>query len=362
MIKERLDPMRRPDGGGHKRPLKTPFPGTHQFIRRSTGQVVTERLLADRLLQWLYSQARESTPRLFSQLTSRRVNDGCAFWQFDFPARRTPGAVSRLIRKLAIPLAECLAPETLTSPRRLFERQIRFWHFRPMSARPDHIVSPADARMVVGSFEHQSLLFLKEKFFDYEELLGSDKHQWRHTFQEGQFAIFRLTPEKYHYNHLPVSGRVVDIYEIQGAYHSCNPGAVVRMVTPYSKNCRVVTIIDTSVPGGSGIGYVAMIEIVALMIGDIVQCYSDRRYEAPRPVVPGMFLKRGQPKSLYRPGSSVDVLIFQKDRVRFCRDILANQHHTSARSRFSAAFGQPLVETDVQVRATIAVKGTSDGR
>ena len=352
----------RPDGGGHRHPTMALPPGTHQFVQRSTGQVVTERLLADRLLQWLYSRARENTPRLFAQLTSRRINDGCAFWQFDFPSRRTPAAVDRMIRKLAIPLTECLAPETLTSPRRLFERQIRFWRFRPMSPISDHILSPADARMLAGSFERQSLLFLKEKFFDYEELLGTDKRQWQLAFQEGQFAIFRLTPEKYHYNHLPVSGQVVDIYEIQGAYHSCNPGAVVRMVTPYSKNRRVVTIIDTSVPGGSGIGYVAMIEIVALMIGDIVQCYSDRHYDRPRPVVPGMFLKRGQPKSLYRPGSSVDVLIFQKDRVRFCRDILANQHHASAQSRFSAAFGQRLVETDVQVRATIAVKGEPDGR
>jgi len=358
---EDLIQAHRPYGDDHQQRGKTLPPGAHQFVRRNTGQVVTEHLLADRLLQWLYSRARESTPRLFKQLTSRRVNDGCAFWQFDFPPRRTPAAVDRMVRKLAIPLAECLAPESLTSPRRLFERQIRFWRFRPMSAQPDRIVSPADARMLAGSFAQQSLLFLKEKFFDYEELLGADKPLWRETFREGQFAIFRLTPEKYHYNHLPVSGRVVDIYEIQGGYHSCNPGAVVRMVTPYSKNRRVVTVIDTAVPGGSGIGYVAMIEIVALMIGDIVQCYSDRRYDAPRPVVPGMFLKRGQPKSLYRPGSSVDVLIFQKDRVRFCRDILANQHHESAQSRFSAAFGQRLVETDVQVRATIAVKGRSDG-
>ena len=124
----------------------------------------------------------------------------------------------------------------------------------------------------------------------------------------------------------------------------------------------MVAIIDTAVPGGGDIGLVAMIEIVALMIGDIVQCYSDRHYEDPRPVVSGMFLKRGQPKSLYRPGSSVDVLMFQKDRVRFCGDILANQHHPFAQSRYSTAFGRHLVETDVPVRATIASKGTPDGQ
>ena len=343
-------------------PVERPPMTAHQYVERDTGLVVTERLLADRFLQFLYSRTREKAPHLFRQLTSRRVNDCCAFWQFDLPTRRSPSAVKRLVRELAIPLTECVAPGTLTSPRRLFERQIRFWQWRPMAPDERHVVSPADARMLVGSFGDQSQLFLKEMFFDYEELLGVNKIQWRQAFWHGDFAVFRLTPEKYHYNHVPVSGRVVDIYEIQGAYHSCNPGAVVRMVTPYSKNRRVVTIIDTAVPGGSDIGLVAMIEIVALMIGDIVQCYSDRHYEDPRPVVSGMFLKRGQPKSLYRPGSSVDVLMFQKDRVRFCGDILANQHHTLAQSRYSTAFGRHLVETDVPVRATIASKGTPDGQ
>jgi hypothetical protein len=57
-----------------------------------------------------------------------------------------------------------------------------------------------------------------------------------------------------------------------------------------------------------------MIEVVALMIGEVVQCYSDVRYENPQPIKPGMLLRRGQPKSLYRPGSSTDVVVFQPGR------------------------------------------------
>jgi phosphatidylserine decarboxylase len=57
----------------------------------------------------------------------------------------------------------------------------------------------------------------------------------------------------------------------------------------------------------------------------------------------------------------VDVLIFQKNRVQFCDDILKNQHHAGARSRFSSVFGRQLVETDVHVRATIAWKGDDHG-
>jgi phosphatidylserine decarboxylase len=250
-------------------------------------------------------------------------------------------------------LDECLTPEKLTTARAVFERQIRYWDSRPMPDEPNAVVSPADSRVIVGSLSEISSLFLKEKFFHLEELVGRDKAEWRDALCSGDFAIFRLTPEKYHYNHVPVSGTVTDFYEIPGGYHSCNPSAVVSVVTPFSKNKRVVTVIDTDVPGGTRVGLVAMIEIVALMIGDIVQVYSEAGYENPRPVVPGMFLKKGQPKSLFRPGSSTDVVLFQKGRLSFSTDLTRNLHLQSVQSRFSLGFGQPLVETDLKVRSII---------
>jgi phosphatidylserine decarboxylase len=216
------------------------------------------------------------------------------------------------------------------------------------------VLSPADSRILIGSFDSQSPLLIKDKFFRYEEMLGEDKSRWLTAFDQGDFAIFRLTPDKYHYNHVPVSGKVVDIYELDGHFHSCNPGAIVKVVTPYSKNRRVVTIIDTDLPGGSNVGLVAMVEVVALMIGEIEQCYSEREYDTPVPVEPGMFLKKGQPKSLYHPGSSTDVLIFQKNRIQFSEQIKENLRHQQAKNRFGQAFNQPLIETDVAVRSLIA--------
>jgi phosphatidylserine decarboxylase len=218
---------------------------------------------------------------------------------------------------------------------------------------PDVIVSPADSRMLVGSFCDSSHLFIKGKFFDYEEMLWTDKKTWLKAFSEGDFAVFRLTPEKYHYNHTPVAGKVVDFYQIPGSYHSCNPNAVLSMATPYSKNKRVVTIINTDVEGGTGAGLVAMIEVVAMMIGDIIQSYSEEGYAKPIPIGTGMFVKKGVPKSLYRPGSSTDVLIFQRGRVKFAEDIVVNMFHQGAESIFCKGFGMPLVETEVNVRSMI---------
>jgi phosphatidylserine decarboxylase len=268
------------------------------------------------------------------------------------------------LSKCGIDLSECIdPPEQLDTPRKIFERRIRYSECRPMPDETDAIVSPADARVLVGSFHETSLIFLKEKFFSFEEMFGSDNNLWQRAFSGGDFAVFRLTPDKYHYNHTPVAGQVVDFYAIDGDYHSCNPTAVVTVATPYSKNKRVVTIIDTDVPGGTAVGLVAMIEVVALMIGDIVQAYSEEGYAAPRQIEKGMFLRKGQPKSLYRPGSSTDILIFQEGRMDFATDIRNNMSLAGVSSRFTQGFQTPLVETDIRVRSllgrsrTISSKG-----
>jgi phosphatidylserine decarboxylase len=323
----------------------------HQYIERDSGRVVTEQLIGDRMVKLLYHSVRENSTRLFSILTSSWSSHILSMVNFDRPIL----SEQAFLADCGIDLSECLAPAAhLDTPRKIFERMIRYWECRPMPTEPDAVVSPADARVLVGSFRETSMLFLKEKFFSFAELLGSSKALWHTTFAGGDFAVFRLTPDKYHYNHTPVAGTVVDFYEIDGQYHSCNPAAVVAVATPYSKNKRVVTIIDTDVPDGTGVGLVAMIEVVALMIGDIVQAYSSEAYNAPRDLEKGMFLAKGQPKSLYRPGSSTDILIFEEGRISFAEDILDNMQKTNVSSRFSHGFQKPLVETDIKVRSLLA--------
>jgi phosphatidylserine decarboxylase len=307
------------------------------------------------MVRMLYHGVRENNTALFRLLTSSWSSHILGMANFDRPVL----SKRAFLANCGIDLSECLdPPEQLDTPRRIFERRIRYQECRPMPDEVDAVVSPADARVLVGSFRDTSRIFLKEKFFSFEELLGSSSVFWQDAFGGGDFAVFRLTPDKYHYNHTPVSGQVVDFYAIDGDYHSCNPTAVVTVATPYSKNKRVVTIIDTDVPGGTGVGLVAMIEVVALMIGDIVQAYSDSGYDAPQPVEKGMFLQKGQPKSLYRPGSSTDILIFQVGRIDFAGDILDNMSLAGVSSRFTQGFQKPLVETDIKVRSLLGRRRT----
>ena len=262
----------------------------HAYVERETERVVDEQFFGDRVVRFLYSRARESAPAMFRVLTGRRMSSPLGTLQFDLPlAPRLLGS-RKFMHDCGVDLAECVDPlEHFDTPRKIFERRIRYWDCRPMSDDESEVVSPADARMIVGSLAAESHLFLKDKFFDLAELLGAGS-RWVDSFRGGDYAIFRLTPDKYHYNHTPVAGRVVDFYEVSGTYHSCHPAAVVEMVTPLSKNKRVVTIFDTNVPGGTGIGRLAMIEVVALMIGEVRQCYSAFEYRDPRPVERGQLL------------------------------------------------------------------------
>ncbi len=321
----------------------------HQYVERSSKAIKTEHFLGDGPIRALYSTVREHAPTLFNLLTGKRASAVLAYLMYDFPL-----ASLKKSGLQDIDLTECVDPNELTTLRKLFERKIRYWECRPLEGSQDSVVSPADSKVLLGSFREQSHLYVKEKFFTLSELLGAQKNEWIESFKDGDFAIFRLTPEKYHFNHTPVAGQVLDIYRISGEYHSCNPFALVAFASPYSKNERVITIIDTDVLHGAGAGLVAMIEVVALMVGDIVQCYSEDRYESPRQIEKGMFLKRGCPKSLYRPGSSTDILLFQKDRVRFSQDLIENLHRCDVQTRFARGLASPcLVETEVRVRSEI---------
>ncbi len=327
----------------------------HQYIDRATGAVADERLMANRIIRTLYSPKLENAPLLAKFASSRKVSEVLGYLNYDNALSSRMSGMRRFLRSCGIDASELVDdPKSLDIPRKVFERKIKYWQYRPMPRARHCVVCPADSRVMMGSLSDTSGLYIKGKFFEFPELLGGKGSRWTRRFDGGDFAVFRLTPEKYHYTHVPAAGEVADIYSVNGRYHSCNPHAAVRLLTPYSKNRRVVTVINTDGEGGEGIGYVAMIEVVALMVGQIDQRYSEERYDHPQALEKGMFLRRGAPKALFRPGSSTVVLLFQPGRVRFARDLVRNQNKDGVRSRYSVGFGQPVVETDVKVRSLLA--------
>jgi len=327
----------------------------HQYIDRATGAVADEQLMANRIIRTLYSPKLENAPLLAKLASSGKMSQVLGYINYDNALSSRMSGMRRFLRQCGVDSRELVDdPTTLNTARKVFERKIKYWQFRPMPRAEHCVVCPADSRVMVGSLRETSGLFIKGKFFEFPELLGGKGSRWTRRFADGDFAVFRLTPEKYHYTHVPVTGEVADVYSVQGRYYSCNPNAAVRLLTPYSKNRRVVTVLDTDCEGGEQVGCVAMIEVVALMVGQIVQRYSENRYDNPQAVRKGLLLRRGAPKALFRPGSSTVVLLFEPGHVHFATDLVGNQRKEGVRSRYSAGFGIPVVETDVKVRSLLA--------
>ena len=328
----------------------------HEYILRDTGEVAREKLVGDRAVRALYSPKLENAAWLSRLASSRKVSELLGYLNYDNKLSSRASGMKRFLENCGIDLSELLDdPSSFTTARQMFERKVRYWECRPLPVQKRSVVCPADSRVAVGSMSAASKLLIKGKFFAFPELLGGPRNRWTKAFRDGDFAVFRLTPEKYHYTHVPVAGTVADFYAVDGRYHSCNPNATAKLITPHSKNKRVITIINTDGQGGTNIGFVAMIEVVALMIGQVDQRYSDHEYDDPQPIEKGMALRLGAPKALFRPGSSTVVLLFQNDRVRFAGDLVRNQQRSEVRSRYSKAFGHVLVETDVAVRSLLAL-------
>lgn len=325
----------------------------HQYIERETNKKINETFIGDEYIKFLYSTLREDYNYLFKLLIDSKTTKILAFFKYDMPLSRSK--VEYYLNTMNIKKEELYDDITkIKSLRDIFERKIKYWETRKMINDERAIVSPCDARCHIGTFNKKSIFYIKEKFFDLYELIG--RLRWYDRFSEGDYAVFRLTPDKYHYNHCPVTGIVEDFYEIDGYYHSCNPISLITEDNLLSKNKRYVTIINTDISNGTNIGYVIMVEIVALMIGQIVQCYSENFYDNPQNIYKGLILKKGQPKSLFKPGSSTTVLLFEKNKVSFCEDLLKNLKRRDVESRFTFNLLDRVVETDLKVRSTIGFK------
>jgi len=129
-----------------------------------------------------------------------------------------------LFTSKGIDLRECLDPPAqLDTLKKNLRKKDPLLGMPSMPNDPGAVLSPSDARMLFGSFCETSGLFLKGKFFAFEELIAANKKKWREALQEGDFAIFRLTRRSITTTTRRCPGKVVDFYHIPGSYHACNP-------------------------------------------------------------------------------------------------------------------------------------------
>lgn len=327
----------------------------HHYIDRYTQQPKCETFAGDWIVYHTYRNADRYSPWLLESLTGKVASRLLATAYFDLPW--SPVARNRYVQNYGIDPTEMRKPlEECHTRRDLFTRQLKYETCREMTSNVKTVISPSDSRVLVGNLESDQDFFIKDRFFSMSDLLGGFM-TYTAIFHGGDFAIFRLAPDDYHYYHNCVSGVIEDIYKVEGRLASVSPVALGTMKELLSHNLRWVTIIDTDVENGSQVGKVAMIEIAAQVIGGMTQETSTNGYENPKPLERGMFLERGRPKGMFLPGSSTVVVMMERNRVEFVPDLRQQQQRQDVASLYRhGLFGCDMVEVYVQVRDTIAYR------
>jgi phosphatidylserine decarboxylase len=177
---------------------------------------------------------------------------------------------------------------------------------RPIAPGERVAVLPADGRhLAFPNVDAAEGFYVKGAKFTLGELLG--EAALAEKFAGGAMLISRLCPVDYHRFHFPVDGLPGEPRKIQGWLYSVSPVALRRNLRYLVENKREVTLIESP-----AFGTVAMIEVGATNVGAIRQSY-----------LPGRVASKGDEKGLFAFGGSCVITLFQRGRIRFDADFVA---------------------------------------
>ena len=169
------------------------------------------------------------------------------------------------------------------------------------------IGSPVDCKLLLfDSIEHMQTIYIKSRHFT---LAKMELPSWE-TYK-GSVAVCRLAPSDYHNFHMPVTGKIVNIYNkpTPNPHNMSHPVTrsvmVSEDITPLTYNRIEHVIIDTA------FGLVAMCVVGATGVGTII--FEDF-------FKPGAFVDRGNLVGRFEKGGSTIVLITEH-RVAWDSDI-----------------------------------------
>ncbi|KAJ3307445.1 hypothetical protein HDV03_000093 [Kappamyces sp. JEL0829] len=276
---------------------------------RQTGQLQKEKIpayirIGIRLLyQVAGSKSTVESKSIKRLLKSMTIKQGI---KFDSPA--SVKHIAQFAAYHNLDLDEVLDPiESFKSFNEFFFRKLKPGARVLASEDPAVLVCPADARSnCFATIADAQSFWIKGSKFTLATLLGSE--ELASQFHGGSLAIFRLAPQDYHRFHFPVDGVLESSKTIEGAYYTVNPMAVRTTVDVYTENARNISIIQSEHHGK-----VAYISVGAMLVGSIVLTSQ----------VGGRY-KRMDEHGYFKFGGSTIVLLFERNRVTFDADLVAN--------------------------------------
>lgn len=249
----------------------------------------------DVLIQWMYGTllGRVTVKMLINPMISRLGGKILS-------TKLSSYIIPSFCKKNGIDLSEYEKQE-FSSYNDFFTRKIKTGK-RPVEMKENMLISPCDAKLSVYKIDTKLRFAVKHTMYTVPQLLKDKKIAEK--YQGGYAAVFRLTVDDYHrYAYIDAGVQSKERY-IKGVLHTVNPAA--NDIYPiYKENSRCYSILKTD-----NFGEVLMMEVGALMVGKIVNYTCSCQ------------VKRGQEKGHFEFGGSTIILLFEKGKTEFDRDIL----------------------------------------
>ena len=180
-----------------------------------------EKVYGDKALRWTYGTLAGKVS--LHALVKRAVFSHWYGWRMD--AAASCQKIAAFIEAYGLNADDFVKrPDQFSSFNDFFARQLKPG-VRPIDARPDSVVFPADGRhLCVPDLSRCEGLFVKGEMFDLGKLLQDDDLTRR--FAGGSLLLSRLCPVDYHRFHFPVAGTPGRTRLINGPLYSVNPIAL----------------------------------------------------------------------------------------------------------------------------------------
>lgn len=212
--------------------------------------------------------------------------------------------ISRFIEQYKIDTEEISQPlESYKSLNDFFTRKLKP-SARKVDTNPKHLVSPADARLLVFDLAHKYQVPVKGYWYTLTELLQDDN--MAREYADGWCYVYRLAPMDYHRFCYIDSGLQDPVKTIPGLLNSVNPIALSLVDSLMAQNYRELTVMHTD-----NFRQVVHIEVGAMMVGKIV--LHNRNSST---------FNRGDEKGWFEFGGSTIIQLLKKDVVQPDEDLM----------------------------------------
>jgi len=289
------------------------------YVDRKTGQQCVEKIYGRKALSLLYGDG--FLRGLFSIAVLpvlARVPFFSRFYGFLQKRSASAKKVAPFIQVYGVDSSE-FAKTEFRSFNDFFIRKLKP-ESRPIAKDSNIFAMPADGRYLV--YPKFSQFAVKGKSFSLESFLANEI--LAHRYRDGSMAIIRLCPSDYHRFHFPCDGIASKTRLINGPLYSVNPMALKKRIAILCENKRMVTEIKTE-----HAGTMLYVEIGATSVGSIHQTFHAEKS-----------VKKGDEKGYFEFGGSCIVLLFEKNRIIFDADLVANtEKGIETRGNFGESLG-----------------------